>query len=55
MLNVAETGIQVTSGTPRLTLTGQHDRSPVTTKHEKRSHANHLFATFDFRLPAIQV
>ena len=28
----------------QLTLTGQHDRNPVTTKHEKRSHANHLFA-----------
>jgi hypothetical protein len=27
-----------------MALTGQHDRNPVTTKHEKRSHANHLFA-----------
>jgi hypothetical protein len=27
-----------------LLLTGQHGRNPVTTKHEKRSHANHLFA-----------
>jgi|SRR5579863_2357330 hypothetical protein len=23
---------------------GQHDRTPVTTKHEKRLYANHLFA-----------
>jgi len=28
----------------QLTKPGQHDRNPVTTKHEKRSHANHLFA-----------
>jgi hypothetical protein len=27
-----------------LTKSGQHDRNPVTTKHEKRFHANHLFA-----------
>ena len=27
-----------------LLKSGQHDRNPVTTKHEKRSHANHLFA-----------
>jgi integrase len=27
-----------------LLLIGQHDRNPVTTRHEKRSHASHLFA-----------
>jgi hypothetical protein len=27
-----------------MTLTGQHDRTPVTTKHEKRLYANPLFA-----------
>jgi len=25
---------------PQLSLTGQHDRTPVTTKHEKRLYAN---------------
>src|SRR5215469_16670706 len=28
----------------KLSLTSQHDRNPVTTKHEKRPHAHHLFA-----------
>ena len=27
-----------------MSLTGQHDRNPVTTKHEKRLYANSLFA-----------
>jgi hypothetical protein len=27
----------------QLLLTGQHDRTPVTTKHEKKVYANHLF------------
>ena len=30
--------------TTKLLLTGQHDRTPVTTKHEKRLYANPLFA-----------
>ena len=28
----------------QVTRTGQHDRTPVTTKHEKRIYANLLFA-----------
>jgi hypothetical protein len=28
----------------RLLITGQHDRTPVTTKHEKRLYFNPLFA-----------
>jgi hypothetical protein len=29
---------------PQLTKPGQHDQTPVTTKHEKRLYANPLFA-----------
>src|SRR5215831_19656796 len=33
-------------GDGRLALTGQHDRNPVTTKHEKRSISTTLFSAW---------
>jgi hypothetical protein len=33
---------QQTPSQPQMTLSGQHDRTPVTTKHEKRLYANPL-------------
>jgi hypothetical protein len=37
-------GSRVNAAISQLTKPGQHDRSPVTTKHEKRLYANSLFA-----------
>jgi len=36
--------VEILKTTVKLSWTGPHDRNLVTTKHEKRSHANHLFA-----------
>jgi len=36
--------VQAWQETGQLPKSGQHDRKPVTTRHEKRSHASHLFA-----------